>query len=78
MGNPERPFSITLVSPSLKKMQLWEFPGGLVVRIWRFHSGSIPGQQTEIPQAARCGQKKTNKQKGNSKAKCLAKLRHYA
>ena len=38
-----------------------EFPGGLVVRIPDFHyygPGSILGQGTEIPQAARCGQKK--------------------
>ena len=36
----------------------WEFPGGLVVRIWHFHCygpGSIPGQGTEIPQAMQCG-----------------------
>ena len=32
-------------------MQLWEFPGGLVVRIPGFHWGSVLGQGTEIPQA---------------------------
>ena len=33
------------------------FPGGLVVRILGFHchsASSIPGQGTEIPQAAQC------------------------
>ena len=37
-----------------------EFPGGPVDRIWRFHCRgpvSIPGQGTEIPQAAWRGQK---------------------
>ena len=37
---------------------LWEFPGGPMVRTWRFHccgTGSIPGRGTKIPQA---GQKK--------------------
>lgn len=35
----------------IKIAQKWEFPGGLVVRTWRFHCcdpGSIPGRQTEI------------------------------
>ena len=27
----------------------WEFPGGLVVRTWRFH---CPGRRTKVPQAA--------------------------
>ena len=34
---------------------VWEFPGGLVVRIWHFHHyslGSIPGMRTEIPHQA--------------------------
>ena len=41
-----------------------EFPGGLVVRIQRFHCrgpGSIRGWRTEIPQAVRCGQKMKKK-----------------
>ena len=29
---------------------MWEFPGGLVVRILRFHWHSIPGGGTEILQ----------------------------
>ena len=44
-----------------KRIQLGEFPGGLVVRIWHFHCrgwGSIPGRGTEIPQAARYSPKK--------------------
>ena len=39
----------------------WEFPGGPVVRTRHFHCwgpGSIPGQETEIPQASQCRQKK--------------------
>ena len=47
----------------------WEFPGGLVVRIPDFHCcgvGSIPGWGTEIPQAARRGQKKKKKQLSSS------------
>ena len=42
-------------------MSSWEFPGCPVIRTWPFHSralGSIPGQGTKIPQAARQGQKK--------------------
>ena len=38
-----------------------KFHGGLVVRIWCFHyhgQGSVPGQETEIPQASKHGQKK--------------------
>ena len=45
----------------MKKETSGEFPGGLVVRIPGFHCrdlGSIPGQGTEIVQAARRGQKK--------------------
>ena len=37
-----------------------------MVRIWCFHRhgwGSVPGQGTEIPQAARQGAAKTNEQK---------------
>ena len=51
-----------MVSASfLKNVMLWEFPGGLVVKIPGFHChslGSVPGRGTEILQAARCGQKK--------------------
>ena len=37
-----------------KNKQSWEFPGGLVVKIWCFHSqgpgpGSVPSRETEIP-----------------------------
>ena len=38
----------------------WEFPSGLVVRIWHFHSwglGSIPCQGIEILYTMWCGQK---------------------
>ena len=48
------------------KVECGEFPGGLVVRIGRFHwcgPGSVPCWGTEIPQAARCGQKKKKKEK---------------
>ena len=41
-------------------MKNWEFPSGLVVRIWYFHCcgpGSVSGQGTEILQAAQQGQK---------------------
>ena len=41
-----------------------EFPGGLVVRIQGFHCcgpGSIPGQETKIPQVAAFGKKKKKK-----------------
>ena len=43
------------------KIYLWEFPGGLMVRILGFHChgpGSIPGWETEIPQAMQCSHKK--------------------
>ena len=43
-----------------------EFPGSLVVRIQGFHCcglGSIPGQGTEILQAAQHGEKKRKKEK---------------
>ena len=43
--------------------QAREFPAGLVVRIPGAHChglGSIPGQGTEIPQAAQPGKKKKN------------------
>ena len=43
----------------ISKMHVWEFPGALVVRIQRFHCcdpGPVPGQGTEIPQAAWHGQ----------------------
>ena len=39
----------------IKEVQVWEFPGGLMVRIPCFHChgvGSVPGGETEIPQAA--------------------------
>ena len=46
----------------LKSRAGWKFPGGLGIRIQRFHlgsPGSIPGLGTEIPHqaAARHGQK---------------------
>ena len=44
-----------------------EFPGGPVVMTWCFHCrgpGSIPGQGTEIPEAAWCSQ---NKKYNNNK-----------
>ena len=40
-----------------------EFPGGPVVRILRFHPGSIPDWGNKIPQATRCGPKKKKKKK---------------
>ena len=45
----------------VQDMEMREFPGGPVVRTRRFHcqgSGSIPGQGTKIPQAARPKKKK--------------------
>ena len=45
-----------------KELLTQGFPGGLVVRMPGFHClgpGSIAGWGTEIPQAARCSQKKT-------------------
>ena len=45
---------------TFKIVMKWEFPGGLVVRIRHFHCpgpGSIPGEGTEIPQAAQHSQK---------------------
>ena len=50
-----------LVKLTFLKKLTWEFPGGLVFRIPGCHCrgpGSIPGPVTEIPQAARRGQKK--------------------
>ena len=55
-----------------------EFPGGPVVRTWRFHScdpGSTPGPGTKIPQATckprgtakKTKNKKTNKKQSHSK-----------
>ena len=41
-----------------------EFPGGLVVRILRFHchgQGSVPDLETEVSQAMHYGQKKKKK-----------------
>ena len=48
----------------MQKGSLWEFPGGPVVRTWRFQCpgpGSIPGQGTKIPPAAWHGQEKKKK-----------------
>ena len=48
----------------------WEFPGGPVVRILRFHChgpGSIPGHATKILQAARHSQKQNTNQKKKKK-----------
>ena len=45
----------------LYKSGCWEFPGGPVVRTWRFYCwgpGSIPGWGTKILQAMQCSQKK--------------------
>ena len=46
-------------------INIWEFPGGPVVRTLRFHwrrpPGSIPGWGTKILQAAWCSQKKKEK-----------------
>ena len=56
-----------LIQLSIKKQPNGEFPGGLVVRIPGFHCcglGSIPGQGTEILQAA-CGQKKNPETKNS-------------
>ena len=49
-----------------KKKTHWKFPGGLVIRIQRFHCcgpGSIPGQGTEISQTSGSGQKGKKKKK---------------
>ena len=53
-----------------KNIKNLEFPGGPVVRTCSFHClapGSISGQGTKIPQAARCGQKKKKKKIKNSR-----------
>ena len=50
---------------ALKSQGIWEFPGGLVVRILGFHcSGSIPDQGAEILQAVWRGFKKKKKSQG--------------
>ena len=44
------------------------FPGGRVVRIWRFHCcgpGSIPDWETEIPQAVLGGTNNNNNNNNN-------------
>ena len=44
-----------------KPIKIWEFLGGLVVRIPGFHChglGSVPGQEIEILQVLVCSQKK--------------------
>ena len=51
------------------KKKKGEFPGGLVVRIWHFHSrgpGLIPGWGTKILQAAQSKRKKKKKKKKKS------------
>ena len=53
----------TIIS-HFKSILRGEFPGGLVVRIRRFHCrdpSSIPGGETEIPQATGQSQKTKNK-----------------
>ena len=60
------------------KHYLWEFPGGLMVRIPGFHchgSSSVSGQGTEIPQAAWHDQKKKKK---NTQTKQNAKCTVFA
>ena len=56
---------LSFLLTTLKKVkETGEFPGGLVVRISGFHGhgpGSVPGQGTEILQAARRGQKTPKK-----------------
>ena len=43
----------------VRKLSSREFSGGPVVRIMCFHCmGSISGQETKIPQAMQCSQKK--------------------
>ena len=45
---------------SLKKRDLWEFSGDLVVRTQCFHCrclASIPDLETKIPKAKQCSQK---------------------
>ena len=44
-----------------------EFPGGLVIRTWCFRcggTGSVPGWETEIPQAVWCGRDIKKNKKG--------------
>ena len=54
-----------------RKWHVWEFPGGLVVRIWWCGPGSIPALGTEIPHqaAACCGQRKEKKRKEKERKK---------
>ena len=55
----------TLVEKAVQKHVPWEFPGGPVVRFWRFHcqaQGSIRGQGTKIPAShVACPKTKTKK-----------------
>ena len=57
----------------MKQSQLWEFPGGPLVRAHHFHClgpVSIPGRGTKIPKATRRGGKKkrqTKEKKANMK-----------
>ena len=51
---------IKSISPRPKHLY-WEFPGGPVVRTWRFHcrgQGSIPGWGTKIPPVHKAWPKK--------------------
>ena len=50
----ELPLHISCIPLGTERIQAWEFPGGLVVRILGFHCygpGSIPGWGTDIQRA---------------------------
>ena len=60
---------VAVLRALFKVLLPWEFPGGPVVRTRCFHCpgpGSIPGQETEIPQATWRGQKKNRKNSSQS------------
>lgn len=47
--------------PPAQKLKVWDFPGGLVIRIQGFHChgpGSAPGKGIEILQVAGCSKRK--------------------
>ena len=61
---PDPVFLMVKVKSIHMKLLEREFPGGPVVRTWRFYCGdpgSIPGWGTKMPQAAWCSLKKKRK-----------------
>ena len=59
-----------VIGQLLEIFWFWEFPGGPVIRIQRFHChgpGSIPGEGTKITQPTWCSQKKKKERKKKKK-----------